>query len=91
MQETRNNCFGVHKTFLDKKFSSLLNSSLSVPPTSPLVQNSVVNISSHPVTDSQCNLLSLGFNYSSTSKVSIPDLFAPIEHSFKNSKISPDQ
>ena len=71
-----------HKTILDKKFSSLLNSSLSAPPTTPLVQNSVVNLSSHPLTESQRNLLSLGLNFSRTSKVSVPDL----EHSFKNGK-----
>ena len=35
--------------------------------------------------------LSLGLNFSRTSKVSVPDLVAPIEHSFKKSKISPDQ
>ena len=40
---------------------------------------------------SQRNLLSLGLNFSRTSKVSVPDIVAPIEHSFKNSKISPDQ
>ena len=77
------------KTILDKKFSYLLNSNLCAPPTPPLIQNSVVHLSSHPLTDSQHNLLSLGINFSCTSKVSIPDLVAPIEHSFKSSKISP--
>ena len=80
-----------HKIILNKKFSSFLNLTLYVPLTAPFVENSVVNLPFHPFTDSQSNLLSLSVNFSRTYKVSIPEPVAPIAHSFKNSKISPDQ
>ena len=66
------------KLFWIKSSHLFLNSSLSAPPTTPLVQNFVVNLFSHPLTDSQRNLFSLGLNFSRTSKVSIPDLVDPI-------------
>ena len=72
-------------------FSSFFfNLTLYAPSTAPLVKNSGVNLPSHPLTDSQRNLLSLCLNFFRTFKVSINESVAPIEHSFKNSKISPD-
>ena len=46
---------------------------------------------SHPLTDSQRNLLSLGLTFSSISEVSVRDLVVPIQRSLNTSKISPDQ
>ena len=70
-----------HKIILGK-FSSLLNSNLSAPPIPPFVLNSVGNLSSYPLTNSQHNL-SLDFNFSCISKLSIPDLVVPVEDSIK--------
>ena len=83
--------FACHKSNLDKKFSCLHNSSLFASHVSALVQNSLANLSSHPLIDSQCNVLSLDVIFSCVSKPSIHNLVAPIEYSFKNSKISSDQ
>ena len=53
-----------HKTILNKKFSSLLNLNFSVSHIFPLVQNSEVNFSLHPLSDSQHNVLSFDLNFS---------------------------
>ena len=82
-----------HSISLNDKFSRLFTSQNSVYPSDfpPVNQNAVVNLSNSALYETQCSVLKVNSNLAISKSPSFPQLIAPIEKAFKNSRLTDTQ